>query len=107
MDLSQLHKLHNLNISFSETFDSGTITGGTFRDDVSMGGIDLGTISFEIATNGTGTALSAGTIGLGHTNNLTPELVAVGLIETQTFSLLLSSSGGEMVFGGIDLGAFL
>ncbi|KAH8820629.1 aspartic peptidase domain-containing protein [Xylogone sp. PMI_703] len=106
LDVSQLQHLEDLNIPFSESFGSGTITGGTFRDDVSMGGVDLGTMQFEIATDGTGTALSAGTVGLGHTNNFTPELVNIGTIETQTFSLLLSASGGEMMLGGINPGLF-
>jgi hypothetical protein len=107
VDTSVLKSLVDTGFPFSESFGSGTITGDIVIDMVSMGGTNLGQIKFGLATNGTGTALSAGTVGLGRVNNFTPELVALGIIDTQTFSLLLSESGGEMMLGGINPGNFM
>lgn len=104
---SELQNLQNLNFPFSESFGSGTISGDLFTDTVSIGGVNLGQFIFELATNGTGTALSAGTIGLGLVNNFTPELASLGIIDTQSFSLLLSETGGEMLLGGINPGNFV
>ena len=106
VDPSVLQNLTDLNVPFSESFGSGTITGDLFTDTVSIGGVNLGEFKFELATDGTGTALSAGTVGLGFVNNFTPELVSRGIIDTQSFSLLLSESGGEMLLGGINPGNF-
>jgi hypothetical protein len=107
VDPTVLQNLVDQGTTFSESFSSGTITGEFFKDSVTLNSTDIGTVEFGIATDGTGTALSAGTIGLSPANDLTPQFVTAGTTATETFSLYLSQTEPEMVFGGIDPGKFL
>lgn len=104
--------------SFSIQYGSGSLTGFLVEDTVTVAGMEISGQVFAAATSQPGTtfvdAPFDGILGLGYqaiaVDDVVPpfyNMVSQGLVDTGVFAFYLtragtSTSGGELVFGGID-----
>lgn len=106
-----------LDINFTAGYGAGGVFGEWGEDDVSLGGYTMNEFQFAVVDDFSLSAGVPGLLGIGpgaqldnvSYSNLQEALFESGLTNSPAFSIYLdrTSTGGGVIFGGIDTGRFI